>query len=208
MRFTTMDFIEGKNYSTELTRDKFIRDMNSAIGETRRAAGRLFDVFRNAHQSLSPYHFEQFLDAIDLEKSTINKLKKICSSDYICSNLEVLPSSWGTLYVIAGMDEVTVQELVDRNRLTNKTTRTEVFDIRDKVVQETTEYISNDTYENLVDNSPDTHWTDMPEFSNDEEVCHKELVMRFKTEKDYQEFQQLIQQSLSDKTKSIWFPNK
>ncbi len=196
-----MEFIEGTNYSTETTRDKFIRDMNNAIELTRKAGSHLFDVFQKAHEQLSPYHFEQFVEAIEMEKSTINKLKKICSSAYVRSNLNILPSAWGTLYVIAAMDEVTVQSLIDENLLTNKTTRSELYEIRDTSLSDTAgEYVQVEMYENLVDNSPENHWNDMPDFSNDEEVCHKELVMRFKTEKDYQEFQQLIQQSLSDKT--------
>ena len=76
-----MKFIEGEHFSDELTRDKFIRDMNNLIAETRQTAIRLFDVFNNAHNTLSSYHFEQFVNAIDLEKSTVNKMKKICFID-------------------------------------------------------------------------------------------------------------------------------
>ena len=202
-----MKFIEGEHFSDELTRDKFIRDMNNLIAETRQTAIRLFDVFNNAHNTLSSYHFEQFVNAIDLEKSTVNKMKKICSSRVVTTNLNVLPSSWGTLYVIAGMNERVVQSLVEGNKFNKKTTRTEVYDIRDKVMNTTS--IQDDPYDNLVDNSPKTHWTDMPDFSNDEndeEVYYHELVVRFKSERDFKMFQQLIGQSLTKKNKNTRFP--
>lgn len=57
----------------------------------------------------------------------------------------------------------------------------------------------------LFDKYPE--WVGMPEFVQEKEP-YKELIVRFETEEDYKEFQQLINQKLTVKTKSIWHPFK
>lgn len=52
----------------------------------------------------------------------------------------------------------------------------------------------------------DEHWQDMPEFVQDRQEPHACINIRFETEADLQEFAQLIDQKLTHKTKSIWFP--
>jgi hypothetical protein len=50
-------------------------------------------------------------------------------------------------------------------------------------------------------------WTGMPEFiSND--PCYRKVVVNFDTPDDVQEFFSMIGQSFTEKTKSIWFPEK
>jgi hypothetical protein len=53
-----------------------------------------------------------------------------------------------------------------------------------------------------------SEWVDMPEFVQEKKEPYKELIVRFETEEDYKEFQQLINQQLTVKTKSIWHPFK
>jgi hypothetical protein len=48
----------------------------------------------------------------------------------------------------------------------------------------------------------------MPEFVQEKKEPFKELVIRFETEDDYLDFQQRIEQKLTNKTKSIWHPFK
>lgn len=50
------------------------------------------------------------------------------------------------------------------------------------------------------------HWKNMPEYDNPANPCHKRVIMSFRTEEDYQEFQQLIGQKMTEKTKSAWHP--
>lgn len=54
----------------------------------------------------------------------------------------------------------------------------------------------------------DEHWTGMPEFVQEKKEPFKVLTVRFETEQDYFEFQELIAQKLTAKTKSIWHPFK
>lgn len=51
-------------------------------------------------------------------------------------------------------------------------------------------------------------WDGMPEFIQEKKEPYKKLIIRFETEKDYQEFAELIDQKLTPKTKSIWHPFK
>ena len=58
----------------------------------------------------------------------------------------------------------------------------------------------------LFDQYPE--WVGMPEFVQEKKEPYKELIVRFETEQDYQDFQKVIEQRLTFKTKSIWFPFK
>lgn len=54
----------------------------------------------------------------------------------------------------------------------------------------------------------DEHWQGMPEFVQEKQEPYKTLTVRFETEEAYLEFQRLIGQTLTIKTKSIWHPFK
>ena len=51
-------------------------------------------------------------------------------------------------------------------------------------------------------------WVGMPEFVQEKKEQFKELIIRFNTEADYLDFQNIIGQKLTMKTKSIWHPYK
>lgn len=51
-------------------------------------------------------------------------------------------------------------------------------------------------------------WDNMPEFIQEKKEPFSKIVIRFETEKDLNDFAQLINQKLTPKTKSIWFPYK
>jgi hypothetical protein len=50
------------------------------------------------------------------------------------------------------------------------------------------------------------HWQGMPEFVQEDNKPFKTVIVHFRTNEDYLEFQKLIDQKLTDKTKSIWHP--
>ena len=58
--------------------------------------------------------------------------------------------------------------------------------------------------QNLVDNE----WINMPEFVQEKQEPCAKLIVRFEKKEDYEEFSKLINQKLTEKTKSIWFPYK
>lgn len=51
-------------------------------------------------------------------------------------------------------------------------------------------------------------WQGMPEMDQEDMGFFKEIIIRFILEDDYREFAKLIQQTLTEKTKSIWYPKQ
>jgi hypothetical protein len=50
------------------------------------------------------------------------------------------------------------------------------------------------------------HWVGMPEFEQKNNPPYKQLIISFRNAEDYEEFAKLIQQPLTTKTKSTWYP--
>ena len=49
------------------------------------------------------------------------------------------------------------------------------------------------------------HWHDMPEYVSEKKI-HKTVTVQFRNQEDYEDFQKLIGQNLTSKTKGIWYP--
>jgi len=56
-----------------------------------------------------------------------------------------------------------------------------------------------------VDNPAD-HWDGMPEFEHEDLTPWKSLIVHFKNQDDYDAFAALIEQPLTEKTRSVWHP--
>lgn len=52
------------------------------------------------------------------------------------------------------------------------------------------------------------HYKGMPEYKNQNLLPVKSLIINFATEEDYEEFEKLVGQKLTMKTKSIWYPEQ
>lgn len=52
-----------------------------------------------------------------------------------------------------------------------------------------------------------SEWEGMPDFA-DQEPCFRKIIVSFDTQGDVDKFCELIGQKVTDKTKSIWFPEK
>ena len=66
-----------------------------------------------------------------------------------------------------------------------------------------------DVWENQDDKNElqaELEWTGMPEFNNDDLSPKRQIILSFKTDEDVQLFAKLINQELTTKTKSVWFP--
>lgn len=55
-------------------------------------------------------------------------------------------------------------------------------------------------------NEPQKHWKGMPEFINENNPPYMKIYINFRNKQDYEEFAKLIDQNLSERTKSIWYP--
>ncbi len=51
-------------------------------------------------------------------------------------------------------------------------------------------------------------WEGMPEFVQDKKEPFSKIIVRFETEENLKEFANKINQNLTPKTKSIWYPFK
>ncbi len=50
------------------------------------------------------------------------------------------------------------------------------------------------------------YWQDMPEFVQRDLTPLKSIIIHFKTKDDIENFSKLINQNITNKTKSLWFP--
>lgn len=60
----------------------------------------------------------------------------------------------------------------------------------------------------ISENDPDEEWKGMPGFNSEDNMGAKEVKVHFKTMEDFFHFAIIIGQKLSEKTKSIWFPEE
>ncbi len=51
-------------------------------------------------------------------------------------------------------------------------------------------------------------WRNMPEFVNEKNDAFRKIIISFQDENGVKEFEKLLQQRITDKTKSLWFPPK
>lgn len=49
-------------------------------------------------------------------------------------------------------------------------------------------------------------WVDMPEFENPKQECYKRILVKFKTEEDYNLFCEKLDVTFHRKTRFTWFP--
>jgi hypothetical protein len=54
----------------------------------------------------------------------------------------------------------------------------------------------------------DKEWHGMPEYSQDDLTPHRQLIISFNNDKDIQRFSELIEQTITKKTKSLWYPKE
>ena len=55
---------------------------------------------------------------------------------------------------------------------------------------------------------PLKEWDGMPEYVNEDETGLQSIVVHFKTEEAVRDFAELVKQKITDKTKSLWFPQE
>jgi hypothetical protein len=71
-----------------------------------------------------------------------------------------------------------------------------------------TEYgkVDMDLFDNLEDTACKMEWKGMPEFVQDKQEPFCLITMRFRNKEDLLKFGELIQQTVTTQTKSLWYP--
>jgi hypothetical protein len=57
------------------------------------------------------------------------------------------------------------------------------------------------------ENNASEEWTGMPEFDQQDKTAFRTLHVHFATNKDVQDFAVLLGQTITEKTRFLWFPN-
>lgn len=128
----------------------YVEVVNELIKNIEESSKSLFELFYEAYKSLTTNEFEnEFVPNLKMDKSSINKMKKICKSDFIMRNRDKLPNSWANLYVLVTIDESEIQKLIDNGELTTETTKKRILELRDKINSP----IDEDEYNNLISES-------------------------------------------------------
>ena len=55
-------------------------------------------------------------------------------------------------------------------------------------------------------NDVEEYWQDMPEYDNKDITAKRKILINFKNDEDANKFAKLIDQKITKKTKSVWFP--
>jgi len=58
------------------------------------------------------------------------------------------------------------------------------------------------------ENDPYEEWEGMPEFENEDKTSYQSIHVHFKNKEEVEEFAKLLGQSLTEKTRSIWFSQR
>ena len=58
------------------------------------------------------------------------------------------------------------------------------------------------------ENDPNAEWQGMPEFENDDKTAFKTILVHFNSLEDMNNFAEFIGQTVTEKTKSIYYPKK
>jgi len=54
--------------------------------------------------------------------------------------------------------------------------------------------------------NPNEHWVGMPEFEQNDLTAWKSVILHFKTKADLEKFARLLNQTITEHTRSIWYP--
>jgi|TARA_B100001939_G_scaffold346898_1_gene366943 hypothetical protein len=55
---------------------------------------------------------------------------------------------------------------------------------------------------------PLKEWEDMPEFTEDSKTAFRSLIVHFTCQEDIDQFSELVEQTFTDKTKFMWYPEQ
>ena len=62
--------------------------------------------------------------------------------------------------------------------------------------------------ENLfeIPSETETEWQNMPEYLHSDKTSIRQIIVHFKTQEDINKFEKAMEQNITGKTKSIWYP--
>ena len=66
--------------------------------------------------------------------------------------------------------------------------------------------INTDLFDGLPENEKETEWRGMPDFNQPDNGAVRQIIVSFHAMEDVEVFAKLLNQNITKKTKSLWFP--
>jgi len=63
-----------------------------------------------------------------------------------------------------------------------------------------------DLFDNEIKEDWEKEWQDMPEFVQEDKGPFRQIIISFENQEDVNDFATLIDQNISNKTRSLWYP--
>jgi len=60
----------------------------------------------------------------------------------------------------------------------------------------------------IMPTDPTEEWTQMPEYQNEDKTSFRSIIVHFASQSHVDQFAELLKQSITDKTKSLWYPQQ
>jgi hypothetical protein len=67
---------------------------------------------------------------------------------------------------------------------------------------------NNDLFEWTNDDDPENEWRGMPEFNQPDNGAFRQIIVSFDDQAGVDKFAALINQNITSKTKSLWYPGR
>ena len=114
----------------------YVNKTNSVIREIRKKHSKLFDIVREAYGALEGDRkaLRSYTNQVEIEKSTLNKIYKICANNVVMSNIENLMISWASLYELTKFPQEKLAELIEDQVIVKSTTQKEVKEIYKEIL--------------------------------------------------------------------------
>lgn len=68
--------------------------------------------------------------------------------------------------------------------------------------------MNNDLFEWTNDDDPENEWRGMPEFNQPDNGAFRQIIVSFDDQAGVDKFAALINQNITSKTKSLWYPGR
>jgi hypothetical protein len=68
--------------------------------------------------------------------------------------------------------------------------------------------LDTDLFEGIVGDEKSREWRGMPTFDQPDNGAYRQIIVSFDNEEGVEEFAKLVEQHITKKTKSIWFPKR
>ena len=139
-KLSVTEMEKAMKYSTTAVK-QHVKETNRALGGFRKCNGQLFKSVEKAYFALkdSKAELKEYKKNVDCDRSSINKIIAIVCNDTIMKLLDMLPTSWGSLYSLTKIDDDELIDLIEKGKLHKKITLDEIRILREGLEAKSTD---------------------------------------------------------------------